>query len=303
MPSLATYQRIQLRQYPELTAGWLKEQVMDSPSLLGLGELEVLELDPKTPTIADRVSLLLRDPYQRNPAEARYELEIQLGWADEAFIFRAIERWDRERQRCPGCRHCVVLAAEHVSKRYINFLRLFGNAVPVVALELNALLVDDKVLLHFAKLYDQRVYFLDNPPIRRRAFLDKGYWIHRTEHETMVMINAVIKVAQEECPRYSARFLRDYVSLEGEAEGDHLLWMWTRGPALLVHFRPPQLKASLAEAKAFGLDAEIIGSELRVALYPSAPEDLDDALRKLVRMAAHGNLQTRQGDSPGSGGQ
>jgi hypothetical protein len=64
---------------------WLQGVVVEDPSLLGLGDLIVKDVERRQPR-AGRLDLLLSDP----ETNTRYEVEIQLGATDEAHIIRTV---------------------------------------------------------------------------------------------------------------------------------------------------------------------------------------------------------------------
>jgi hypothetical protein len=77
---------------------WLQELISKDPSILGLGEVIVIQRE-RVATYCGRIDLILSD---NDPEEAlRYEVEIMLGAVDESHIIRTIEYWDVERRRFP----------------------------------------------------------------------------------------------------------------------------------------------------------------------------------------------------------
>jgi hypothetical protein len=105
---------ILLKNHPEYDEQWLKKEIKDDPSILGLGDLIVKDVERIQPK-AGRLDLLLHD----SDNEKRYEVEIMLGRIDESHIIRTIEYWDLERKRFPNYEHCAVVIAEDIglSKR------------------------------------------------------------------------------------------------------------------------------------------------------------------------------------------
>ena len=103
---------ISLKDSSELNERWLQGVLKADPSLLGLGDLTVRDVERRQPG-AGRLDLLLADP----EGATRYEVEIQLGATDESHIIRAIEYWDLERRRYPQYEHVAVLVAEDVTSR------------------------------------------------------------------------------------------------------------------------------------------------------------------------------------------
>jgi hypothetical protein len=102
--------------------------------VLGLGDLVIKDIERRQPQ-AGRLDLLLSD----SETLTRYEVEIQLGATDEAHIIRRIEYWDIEKTRYPQYEHVAVLVAEDITSRFLNVIRLFHKAIPLIAIQLRAL--------------------------------------------------------------------------------------------------------------------------------------------------------------------
>ena len=88
---------ISLKSEPGLNEKWLQTLLAEDPSLLGLGDLVVKDIERRQPR-AGRLDMLLSDP----ESHTRYEVEIQLGPTDESHIIRTIEYWDIEKNRYPS---------------------------------------------------------------------------------------------------------------------------------------------------------------------------------------------------------
>src|SRR5690606_32610537 len=111
-------------------------------SILGLGEVELVGTEKSLPR-AGRLDLLLHD----EQLNRRYEVELMLGATDPSHIVRCIEYWDVERRRYPAYDHVAVLVAEDITSRFLNVMALLAGSIPLIALKLSALRVDDKVVL------------------------------------------------------------------------------------------------------------------------------------------------------------
>src|SRR6266404_4030108 len=128
---------------------WLQDRIAEDPTLLGLGDLHIIQRERSQPT-GGRIDFLMYDP----DGETRYEIEIMLGTLDESHIIRTIEYWDIERQRYPTLEHRAVIVAEEITSRFFNVIRLLNRAVPMIALQLNAFRFGDSIVLHFTKVLD-----------------------------------------------------------------------------------------------------------------------------------------------------
>jgi hypothetical protein len=76
--------------------GWLQDQIEKDPSILGLGDLEVVRRE-KTQSSGGRLDFLLQDS-QDSADGSMYEVEVMLGETDASHIVRTIEYWDLERR-------------------------------------------------------------------------------------------------------------------------------------------------------------------------------------------------------------
>ncbi len=128
---------------------WLQELITNNPTILGFGDVVVVQRERSQPT-GGRIDLILSDPEEN----IRYETEIMLGTVDESHIIRTIEYWDVERRRYPAYEHRAVIVAEEITNRFFNVIGLLNKAIPIVALQLNAHLSGDKLHLSFIRVLD-----------------------------------------------------------------------------------------------------------------------------------------------------
>ena len=85
---------------------WLQDHIAENPSILQLGELEVISRERKQSS-GGRLDMLLKDPED----DSMYEVEIMLGDTDETHIIRTIEYWDNEKRKWPKRQHYAVIVA------------------------------------------------------------------------------------------------------------------------------------------------------------------------------------------------
>ena len=132
------FERLWLKGHAELNEKWVQEIIADDPTILGLGDL-ILRDKERTQPHAGRLDLLLQDA----DTNRRYTVEVQLGRTDESHIIRTIEYWDIERKRYPQYDHCAVIVAEDVTSRFLNILGLFNGAIPLIAIQMSAVRIQD----------------------------------------------------------------------------------------------------------------------------------------------------------------
>ncbi|QDU87787.1 hypothetical protein Pla175_11540 [Pirellulimonas nuda] len=183
-----------LRAHPNLSEGWLQQQIRDEPSILGLGNVVVIAVE-KRQSNAGRLDLLLHD----EQLGRRYEVELMLGATDASHIVRTIEYWDIERRRYPAYNHVAVLVAEDVTSRFLNVLSLLAGNIPLIAIKLTAVQVEDRVLLHFVKVLDQTELREDDAYegglIEGTADVDRSTWEGRVGPKMLSLCDAVLEMA------------------------------------------------------------------------------------------------------------
>jgi hypothetical protein len=113
------HEKVSLKGSPDFNEKWLQEIISQDPSILGLGELILKEMEK--PLTYGRLDLLLKD----DETDTRYEVEIQLGKVDESHIVRTLEYWDEERK---SNRVHLRVTKDEIMKNEELFKELFSDA-------------------------------------------------------------------------------------------------------------------------------------------------------------------------------
>lgn len=198
--------KISLKEHPEYDEQWLKKVITDDTSILGLGDLEVKDVERIQPK-AGRLDLLLYD----SDNEIRYEVEVMLGRIDESHIIRAIEYWDLERKRFPYYEHRAVIIAEDIPPRFINIISLFNNTIPIIVIQLNALKVGDKLVLNFTRLLDEVSLIKDEND--GKGGVNREYWVNKASAESIKLVDECLNIIKEFDPDYSPNYCENYIGL------------------------------------------------------------------------------------------
>lgn len=200
---------VSLKSHPEYNEKWVQDIIAEDPSILDLGELVLIESERRQPS-KGRLDLLLKDPSTQN----RYVVELQLGPVDESHIIRTIEYWEDERKRFPEREHCAVLIAEDITSRFLNVIALFNGVLPLIAIQMKGLTIDDKMTLVFTKVMDERKRNLANKDedamIER---VDRLYWENKNK-ETLPLADEVLKLVHSFDDTLDLKFNKYYIGLE-----------------------------------------------------------------------------------------
>ena len=164
-------ERVLLNNHPDLNEKWVQELIADDPTILNLGDIVLKDKERIQPK-AGRLDLLFQD----SETNRRYEVEVQLGSADESHIIRTIEYWDIERKRYPQYDHCAVIVAEDITARFLNVISLFNGTIPLIAIQMSALKVGDQLTLTFTTVLDELSLGLVDEDEEMQAVTDRSYW-------------------------------------------------------------------------------------------------------------------------------
>ncbi len=200
-------EKIFLKNHLQYDEKWLQNRIEENPELLGLGELEVIQRE-RIQSSKGRLDFFLRDADN----EMLYEVEIQLGKTDPSHIIRTIEYWDIEKRKNPNYEHRAVLVAEDITNRFFNVISLMNRAIPIIAIQLNALKVNDKITLNFTKVLD--IYELPEDEITSQIeTVDEDFWRKKTPPESLKINNELIGIFKSLYTEASVTYNRWHIAL------------------------------------------------------------------------------------------
>lgn len=157
-----------------LNEDWLQTQIWETPSCLGLGELEGVTKE-RVISSGGRLDILLKNPVD----DAMYEVETMLGETDPDHIVRTIEYWDLIKRKWPQRQHFAVLVAERITKRFFNVIRILSDAVPLIAIQVNVIKSPHGQSLHFTKILDVYEEPDDDTSTDDGTF-DEAFWVTKS---------------------------------------------------------------------------------------------------------------------------
>jgi hypothetical protein len=240
---------VSLKAHAVYNEKWLQGKLVDDPTLLGLGDLVVKDVERRQPR-AGRLDLLLSDP----DTHTRYEVEIQLGATDEAHIIRTIEYWDLEKSRFPQYEHVAVLVAEDITSRFLNVINLFNKAIPLIAIEMRALEVGGFLTLNATTVFDLARLGVDEEDEPGQA-TDRAYWIERGSQASVAVADGMLELINDVTPGGLAlKYNRYYIGLARDGIPNNFVQFRARKEHLIAEFRIPRSEEVSALLSDSGLD-------------------------------------------------
>ena len=252
----AKHEKISLRKHPKLNEQWLQDRIAEDPSILGLGEVRLLDRERHTQGGGRLDLLLLNDDTGR-----RYEVELQLGDTDPSHIIRCIEYWDAEKRRYPGYEHIAVLVAENVTTRFLNVVSLLSGSIPIIALQIDALAVGEHLILNFTQILDQTELRVDDTEDDAGGGqVDRSYWEKRVGSEPLKICDQILGIINETAPtKREFNYLGGYIGLQANGVSNNFIYMSPRSTKnlLYVHFRSSNAQAWAEKFEACGVPVKI----------------------------------------------
>lgn len=277
-----SHEKISLKTSPNFNEAWLHNLIKQNPSIIGLGELRLLDHERRH-SGAGRLDLLMDD----EDGNRRYEVEVMLGATDPSHIIRTIEYWDIERRRYPGYEHVAVLIAEDITSRFLNVLSLMSGSIPFVAIQLSALRVGDHIVLDFVKVLDQTELRIDDTVEETGGEpVDRSYWEKNVGATVMGVCDEILRMINSHAtiPR-QFNFLEQYFGLVGNGVVDNFIWFGPKRSKQIVHvtFRTVAAPQLHEEFEAAGLPSKLNGQKhVRVSLTADSLAGHKDLIERVV---------------------
>ena len=233
-------EKISLRKH--FNEKWLQDRIEEDPTILGLGELDIIQRERKQSS-GGRIDFL----FLNNETGTMYETEIMLGETDESHIIRTIEYWDIERRRFPSKDHRAVIVAEEITNRFFNVIALMNRSIPIIAIQLNALKIDSKIILNFTTVLDIYEVPEDEENLGGEE-VGRPYWVKKANPKSIGIMDDMIKIAQDEYPNSKVTYNKHHVALGTTRQ--NYMWFHPRKSPHNCHFEIKVGKESIDETKA-----------------------------------------------------
>jgi hypothetical protein len=276
------HKRVAMRTHPQLSEKWIQVLLADDPSLLGLGDVDVKDIERRQPH-AGRLDMLLTD----GETNTRYEVELQLGPTDESHIIRAIEYWDAERKRYPQYDHVAVLVAEDITSRFFNVIGLFNGFIPMVAIQMSAVQVnEDQFTVVFTKVLDRTVLGTDDEDAGTPT--DRKFWEAQASPATVGLADQILAIIRSSDPSAELKYNKFYIGLAKDGLATNYVTFRPRKKHLIAEIRLPRTdeNTELIEESGVGtLPYDVRWNNYRLTLTPDELDEYRDLLVTLIDLA------------------
>jgi len=197
---------------------WLRDQIYDNPTCLGLGDLESVSKE-RIQSSGGRLDILLKNPED----DSMYEVEIMLGQTDESHIIRTIEYWDNEKRRWPQRQHYAVLVAESITRRFFNVIQLLSHSIPIIGVQVNMIESEGHKAIHFSKILD--TYEEPDDGTGDGEVYDEAFWKKKAPW-TIEAARALLDCIGDIFESPTIRYVKNYVAFT--VLGNNYFWFHKR---------------------------------------------------------------------------
>ena len=273
--------RVPLKGHAIYNERWLQDRIVQNPSLLGLGDLEVKDYERRQPS-GGRLDLLLYEP----ESLTRYEVELQLGATDETHIIRTIEYWDIERRRFPQYEHIAVLVAEDITSRFLNVVSLFNGFIPLVAIQVQGLEVGGAFTLSMTKVMDVMKLGLDDE--EEGTPVDRSYWENTASNLSLKIVDEVAELVREIDPTLHLKYNRYSIGFAGANGGRNQVRFRPRKQHVIAEFPidpDDTFRETLAESGVDLIPLSAHNDSCRLRLGPADVERHRSTILDLIQRA------------------
>lgn len=275
------FEKIALKGNVHFRETWLQQRIAEDPSILGLGDLIVKDVERIQPK-AGRLDILLQDP----ESSRRYEVEVQLDSMDESHIIRTIEYWDLERKRYPQYDHTAVVVAEDITSRFLNVISLFNGFIPLVAIQISALKCGDQLSLVCTKVLDQMTLGSEEEE-EEAEVVDRSYWENRGTKETVALADKLLEHINSFAPNIELKYNKFYIGLAQDGQTNNFVILRPQKNAILLEVRLSKTDSVETQITEKGLDLIDYSrhGRYRIRLSKAAVREHGEFLAQLMKQS------------------
>jgi len=149
---------------------------------------------------------------------------LMLGSADESHLIRTIEYWDIERRRYPAYDHRAVLIAEDITTRFLNVISLFSGSIPMIAIHVKAIGIEDKIAVTFLRVIDStRLRTDDQVAIANPT--DRADWVARVGTGIVEIAESCLSFINQTAKRPRAlNYNKSFIGLTDGVRVNNFVW-------------------------------------------------------------------------------
>lgn len=116
-------------------------------------------------------------------------------------------------KRYPQYEHTAVIVAEDITSRFLNVIGLLNGQIPLIALQMSAVRIDDVMTLNFVKVLDVLPLGLIDEDEEISDQADRDYWQKRAPTTLKLADEFLAKFIRQCDPTLSLKYNKGYIGL------------------------------------------------------------------------------------------
>ena len=180
------------------------------------------------------------------------------------------------------------IVAEDITSRFLNVVALFNKAIPLIAVQMEALQVGGVLTLNATTVLDLVPLGTDEEDEPGQA-TDRAYWINRGSEESVALADELLALLNETTGDHLAlKYNKHYIGLARDGVTDNLMTLRARGHHVLTKFRIPRSEEVSTLIEESGIESFRYSKRegrYTLSLRQGDLEHHRNALVKLMRLA------------------
>jgi hypothetical protein len=271
---------VPIKGHTSLDEKWVQDRLAENPSILGLGDLVLFDRERRQPK-AGRLDLLLEDI----ESHQRFTVEVQLGATDESHIIRTLEYWDIERKRYPQYDHVAVIVAEEITGRFLNVISLFNGQVPIIAIQMKVVQIENVISLIFTRVLDPIERGLDEERnAAESAEVNRDYWEKRSSPDMLGHLDKLLQAINSFAPGNELKYNKYYIGLSHNGKSNNFVAFKPQKKAIRLEIGMELSTKQVRSLEDLGI--EVFAYIPRWKLHPMRllPKDLQESKNMILEL-------------------
>ena len=155
--------------------------------------------------------------------------------------------------------------AEKVTGRFLNVIGLFNGFVPLIAIQLRAVKLEDKIGLIFTKVLDELPLGRLEEKEGGQEPTDRAYWESKGSRQTVELADRMLDMIQSFASGYKLNYTKHYIGLAKNGQANNFVVLKPQKTALRFKLKLPKTEETSGRLE--GCDLEMLEYDHRWRCY------------------------------------
>ena len=190
-----------------------------------------------------------------------------------------------ERKRYPQYEHCGVIVAEDITSRFLNVISLFNGMIPLIAIQMTAIKMENGIGLTFTKVIDEMSLGLADVD-EEVVVVDRAYWENLAPKQTLNMADQILVMLQKLDSALEFKYNRVYIGMAKGGVTNNFAVCKPKKKHMILELSIPKDEKLTAELEEVDLDLmEYKWGMYRLRLRPDEMTTHAELIERFLRLA------------------